>query len=215
MRSLADGLPPELAHQVHPDWHKNEKLYWSVRDRLLDQYEGQWVAYADNTVIASGKSAVDVLMTGQASGKHPFIIRVGHEDEPSRIRRISFPYDKGYGGEAMPVLEVEYRATSGAAGVVLNQVIPDTGSDTSLIPWADFQRLQSGTSVAVPSVVQGIGAAPMQTLVLGVWVSLDGQEFACRLHADFDGDERILGREVLNRLEILFRGPAGEVVVNP
>jgi hypothetical protein len=27
--------------------------------------------------------------------------------------------------------------------------------------------------------------------------------------------ERILGRDVLNRLEILFRGPTGEVVVNP
>jgi hypothetical protein len=27
--------------------------------------------------------------------------------------------------------------------------------------------------------------------------------------------ERILGRDVLNRVEILFRGPVGEVVVNP
>jgi hypothetical protein len=215
MTSLADGLPPELAHQVHPDWYKNEKAYWSVRNGLLDRYKGQWVAFADDAVIASGSSAVDVLMTGQASGKHPFIIRVGHEDEPSRIRRVSFPYDKGYGGEALPVLEVEFRPASGAPGVMFNQVIPDTGSDTSLVPWVDFQRLQGGATVATPSMVQGVGGTPMQTLVLGLWVSLDNREFACRLHADFDGDERILGREVLNRLEILFRGPAGEVVVNP
>jgi hypothetical protein len=33
--------------------------------------------------------------------------------------------------------------------------------------------------------------------------------------ADFVGNERILGRDVLNRVEVLFRGPAGEVVVNP
>jgi hypothetical protein len=35
------------------------------------------------------------------------------------------------------------------------------------------------------------------------------------LQADFVGNERILGRDVLNRLEILFRGPSGELVVNP
>ena len=35
------------------------------------------------------------------------------------------------------------------------------------------------------------------------------------LQADFVGSERILGRDVLNRLEIEFRGPVGEVVVNP
>ena len=46
-------------------------------------------------------------------------------------------------------------------------------------------------------------------------VRLDGQEYPCQLQADFAGQERILGRDVLNRLEILFRGPAGEVIVNP
>ena len=30
-----------------------------------------------------------------------------------------------------------------------------------------------------------------------------------------DWGDDIMGRDVLNRLEILFRGPAGEVVVNP
>ena len=40
------------------------------------------------------------------------------------------------------------------------------------------------------------------------WAWLDGQEHLCRLQADFVGSERILGRDVLNRLDILFRGPA-------
>ena len=39
--------------------------------------------------------------------------------------------------------------------------------------------------------------------------------FPCRLQADFGGTERILGRDVLNRLDVLFRGPAREVVINP
>jgi hypothetical protein len=32
--------------------------------------------------------------------------------------------------------------------------------------------------------------------------------------SDFVGTKGILGRDVLNRLEILFRGPASEVVFN-
>src|SRR5438309_816866 len=65
---------------------------------------------------------------------------------------------------------------------------------------------------------QWIGFADGAVVAAGtspVAVFLDGQEYPCRLHADFTGHERILGRDVLNRLEMLFRGPAGELVVNP
>jgi hypothetical protein len=61
----------------------------------------------------------------------------------------------------------------------------------------------------------GVAGGTAATLYFPVWVFLDGQEYPCRLQADFIGTERILGRDVLNRLEILFRGPASEVVVNP
>lgn len=33
--------------------------------------------------------------------------------------------------------------------------------------------------------------------------------------ADFTGRERIVGRDVLNALDILFRGTAREVIINP
>ena len=38
-------------------------------------------------------------------------------------------------------------------------------------------------------------------------VHLDGTEYACQLHADFVGHERILGRDVLNAHRILLDGP--------
>jgi hypothetical protein len=85
--SLADTLPPEIAAQVHPDWRANEAAYWPARDRLLAAYEGQWVAFADGAVIASGSSAVEVFRAAQESGRHPFVIRVGAESEPTRMRR--------------------------------------------------------------------------------------------------------------------------------
>ncbi len=96
MKSIADQLPPEIATQLHPDRRKNEAEYWAVRDQLLDQYRGHWIGFADGLVIASGSSPVSVFHAAEASGRHPFIICIGREDEPCRIRRACFPYDAGY-----------------------------------------------------------------------------------------------------------------------
>ncbi len=215
MKSIADQLPSEIARQIHPDRRKNEAAYWAVRDQLLDQYRGQWIGFADGRVIASGTSPVTVFHAAESSGQRPFFICVGSEDEPCRIRRVSAPYDTGYAGEALPLIRVEFRQASGSAGIVLDRVIPDTGADASVLPWADCQLLQLVPSLGVQGLISGVAGAAAATLAFQVWALLDGQQFPCRLQADFVGNERILGRDVLNRLEILFRGPVGEVVVNP
>src|SRR3954463_9926132 len=108
MKSLADALPPEIARQIHPDWRKNEAGYWAVRDKLLAQYQGQWIGFADGKVIASGSSPVTVFHAAESSGGHPFFICVGRENEPCRIRRATFPYDSSYPGEALPLISVEF-----------------------------------------------------------------------------------------------------------
>ena len=94
MTRIADQLPPEIAKQLHPDRRRNEVEYWSNRDQLLDPYYGQWIGFADGRVIASENSPVAVSHAAEASGLNPFIIRVGKEQEPSRIRRAAFPCDK-------------------------------------------------------------------------------------------------------------------------
>src|SRR6516162_5770030 len=104
MSLIADQLPPEIARLIHPDRRKNEAAYWAVRDQLLEQYQGQWIGFADGKVIASGTSPVTVFHEAEATGLHPFFICVGKEDEPCRIRRTTFPYDAGYPGEALPVI---------------------------------------------------------------------------------------------------------------
>ena len=83
------------------------------------------------------------------------------------------------------------------------------------MPWADCQQLQLAAASGVQSLMSGVAGGSAATLAFRIWVQLDGQDYPCRLQADFVGSERILGRDVLNRLEILFRGPAGEVIVNP
>lgn len=215
MKSIADQLPPEIAPRLHPDRRKNEAEYWAVRDQLLDHYRDQWIGFANGRVIASGTSPVTVFHAAEATGLHPFFICVGREEEPCRIRRVTFPYEHSYPGEALPVITVEFRADSGSPGVVLNRVIPDTGADASVLPWADCQLLHLDPSMGVQGLISGVAGSSVATLAFQVWAQLDGEDHPCRLQADFVGSERILGRDVLNRLEILFRGPSNQVIVNP
>ncbi len=215
MKSLADELPPEIAREIHPDWRKNEAAYWAVRDQLLSRYQGQWIGFADGAVIASGTSPVAVFHAAEATGRNPFVTCVGREDEPTRMRRASFAYDGSYPGEPLPILTLDFRPVSGSPGVPLDRVIADTGADASALPWPDCQRLQLDPARGRPIQMSGVAGGAALALLFRAWVFLDGQEYPCRLHADFAGHERILGRDVLNRLEALFRGPAGEVVVNP
>ncbi len=216
MKSLANGLPPEIARQVHPDWRKNEQAYWGVRDGLLPRYNNQWIAFADGAVIAAASAPLDVFLAIQSSGLHPFVIRVGHEEAPwYRIRRASFSYDSGYPGSSLPVISAEFRSVSGSAGLVFDHVIPDTGADTTTLPWSDCTQLHLDPALGIPGVITGVAGGAAATIGFLIWVWLDGSEHPCQLQATFAGQERILGRDVLNRLEVLFRGPAGEVVVNP
>jgi len=216
MNSLANGLPPEIACQVHPDWRKNEQAYWAARDGLLPRYGGQWIAFADGAVVAAAPQPLQVFLAIRQSEAHPFVIRVGHEDAPwYRIRRVSFTYDAAYPGPALPVVRAEFRAVSGSAGVVMDRVIPDTGADTTTLPWSDCTQLQLNPALGIPGAITGVAGGRAATLGFLIWVWLDGREHPCQLQADFGGHERILGRDVLNSLEILFRGPAGDVVVNP
>jgi hypothetical protein len=215
MKSLADGLPPDIARQVHPDWHKNEAGYWAVRDQLLPQYQGQWIGFADGRVVACGARPVVVFHAAHQAAQHPFMVCVGREHEPYRMRRATFGYDANYPGEPLPVIRAEFRRLRGVPGLLFDRVIADTGADTSALPWADCQALQLDPAQGAPGLMSGVAGGSANTLGFTVWVHLDGAEYECQLHADFVGDERILGRDVLNSLEILFRGPHGEVVVNP
>src|SRR5947207_15616547 len=90
MKSLADAVPSEIARQIHPDWRKNEAAYWAVRDQLLEQYQGRWIAFADGAVIAAATALLDVYHSPGVLERHPFVICVGREDEPYRIRDARF-----------------------------------------------------------------------------------------------------------------------------
>lgn len=97
MTPIADQLPPEIARHLHPLRRKNETDYWAVREQLLEQYNGQWIGFADGQVMASGNSPVTVFHAAESSGRHPFFICVGQEEVPCRIRRGTFHFNSAYG----------------------------------------------------------------------------------------------------------------------
>lgn len=215
MKSLADGLPAEIARQVHTEWRKNETAYWGVRDQLLAQFRGQWIGFDRGVVVASGTRPVVVFHAAHQAAEHPYVICVGREDQPYRMRRANFAYDMSYPGEALPIIRAEFRRISGVTGLILDQVIADTGADTSVLPWAECQKMQLDPARGVPGMISGVAGGSANTLGFLVWAYLDGNEYQCQLHANFLENERILGRDVLNSLDVLFRGPSGEVIINP
>jgi hypothetical protein len=103
MQSIADGLPPEVAQQIHPDWRRNEKDYWANRDRLIAQYRDRWIAFANGAVVSSGTTPVEVFHAAQQSGLHPYVTCVGREHEPCRMRRAVVSYDRAYTSEPLPL----------------------------------------------------------------------------------------------------------------
>ena len=114
MTSAIDALPPEIAKLINPRWRQNELEYWRQRDQLLAHFKDRWIGFADGKVISEGKSAVAVFHEAMQQGGHPFVICVGHEDEPARIRTSTFAYDSNYSHEPLPMVSVEFRSTSGA-----------------------------------------------------------------------------------------------------
>lgn len=214
-RSLAEGLPPDVAKQIHSDWYRNEAEYWAVRDSLLAQYENTWLAFSDGKVIAADKRPSIVSSQARAIATHPFITCVGREHIGLRMRRSSFPYDRAYPGEPLPVVRAEFAKAPGSRGLVLDDVILDTGSDGSSLPWSDCKPFNFDLSQGVPYMVSGVTGVAVQTVGFVIWVKLDGSEYECRMQIDFHGSERLLGRDVLNCMDVLFRGPAAEVIINP
>lgn len=213
--SMAEGLPPDVAQQIHPDWYKNEAAFWAMRDALLPQYENQWIAFADGGIIAADRRPSKVSAEARRIAKHPFITCVGREHIGLQMRRSSFAYDRAYPGEPLPVVSAEFTTAPGRPGLVLDEIILDTGADGSSLPWSDCKPFNFDLSQGIPYTVSGVTGVAVQTVGFAIWVKLDGSEYECTLQIDFHGRERLLGRDILNCMDVLFRGPAAEVIINP
>ena len=138
-----------------------EEAYWAVRDQILNQYDGQWIGFADGLVIASGSSPVTVFHAAEATGRHPFFICVGREQEPCHIRRVSF---------FLP------RRTA----LIANPILPNQRSGNA-------RKAASSRFFAWPALKQrGLPQGPINRHQTRTSVNQTFQSILPQLHAKFD-----------------------------
>lgn len=74
------NLPPDQQRRLHPEFLANEQAYLQMRDSLVAQYRGQWMAVHGGSVIAAGPELMEVMDRASVAAGHPYVALVGAED---------------------------------------------------------------------------------------------------------------------------------------
>ncbi len=210
------NLPQDQQRQLHPDFLANEQAYLGMRDSLIAQYRGQWVAVGGGKVIAAGPKLMEVMDSASSLGGHPYLALVGGEDAlVFRVRRAVFAYDLGYQPFPLPRLTAKFWNHAETHWRLHPDVIPDTGADVSLLPDTDCTAIDLFSSPYMTGMLGGVLGPSVTTLFYRGKVEIDGRRYSALIQPIPAGQERILGRDVLNQQRVLFDGPKGEVVVDP
>jgi hypothetical protein len=208
----SENLPLTQKKRLHKDFIENEKLYWRMREQLLKQYGGKWVAIEGGRVVASGDDLFDVTDEVGSLGCHAYIAQVGREDSLVFIIRREFTYDATYQPFALPQAEVIFFNYRGTARQLYPDVIPDTGADLSALPEEDCAAIDLFGSPYLLGLTRGVLGPSVPTLVYRGNAEINGASYRSLIQPIPGGKERILGRDVLNQLKVTFDGPQKKVL---
>lgn len=114
-------LPEAYKKYLHKDFLANEEHYWLMREELLKNHRGQWVAIHNGIVVASSDDVWEITDAVGKLGCHAFITKVGEEDLVFKVRRREFAYNRTYRPFALPQAEVaffNYACTSARLNLV-------------------------------------------------------------------------------------------------
>lgn len=210
------NLPPKLRAHLHPVFLANERDYLRLRDSLLPAYGGRWVAVHAGRVVAVGDDLLAVLDAGAAVHPQAYFARVGEEDRVVFRNRLQvFAYDLGYRPFPLPRAAVTFLNHAETASQVFPDVIPDTGADTCVLPETDCLAFDRFNSPGFPGLAAGFAGAATSALFYHGKAEVNGTRVTALIQAVADGDERLLGRNVLNHHRVVFDGPQRRVVVEP
>ena len=216
LRTHSANLTKEERQRIDPDFLANEEAYFRMRDSLLDQYAGQWVAVHDDHVIAAGSNPLQVMDAAALSGGHPYVALVGAEERAVfRVRRATFQYDQSYQPFALPRIAATFWNHAATHSQTHDDVIPDTGADISVLPQADCRAIALLSSPYLTGMTAGVTGPSRAALIYRGQVEVDGVRCSALIQPLHTGVERIVGRDVLNQQRVLFDGPAGQVIIGP
>jgi predicted aspartyl protease len=189
-----------------------QAAYWRMREHLLEEHKGEWVAVVNGQVVSTGKDASDVLLeavrkTGCEVG---FTARVGYEDAVRWIRRVLTGHYDADHHPPMPVVTTEVGDWSAKHSTEAEFVV-DTGSDGTALRAEVADQLGLWNRVCGVARVRGIGGAAEVRRLYGAIVRLGGKHVAVRADCRDDLDENLLGRDVINGFALTICAKRDEV----
>lgn len=206
--SHTTNLPAEQRQRLSAEFLANEQTYLAMRDGLLTSHLGQWVAVANGKVLTAGDDLVAVATGAAMAGGHPYIARVGSEDQVVfRLRRQECAHDAGYQPFALPRCTATFRNHAETHSQTYSEVIPDTGPDLTVVPAGDCPAFDLFSSPCFSTVARGVVGGSMATLVYLGKVEINGDRRLAFIQPLAGGQERLIGRDVLNHHRVIFDGP--------
>lgn len=186
--------------------------YWAMRDTLLAQYFGKWVAVHKGNVIAVSDDMLDVMHAHTDEG-YAYCNLVGLEDKVVvRKRHAEFVYDESYAPIPLPRVSVTLHNSQLGNSASFDDVIPDTGADLSCWPAQDLRSLGLTLFQRFQGVSKSFGAAEQRAEFYPATVEIGRVRYRAVIEA-VDEQERLLGRDVLNQMVITFDGPGRKVII--
>ena len=206
------NLSAEQQRRLHPGFLANERHYLRMRPQLLEQYQSQWVAIHDGRVIAHSGNPLTVMEAVGRAGCHAFVALVGQENRAVfRVRRREFHYDTTYQPFALPRVEVAFANYARSQVRRYPDVIPDIGADLSVLPMMDAQAIDLQSSPYLTGIASGVVGPGVTTVIYLGSVEINGAVYPALIQTVPGAHERLIGRDVLNFLRVIFDGPALKV----
>jgi len=195
------------------EFKQDEKDYWQARVKLLSKYEGKWIAFHNKEVIASGDNIYDVTLAAlQKSSSCAYITKVGEEDKLMvKVRRREFSYNLNYQPFPLPQAKVRFYNARMTQNKNCDDVIPDTGADTTALPVEDCHEIRLFETPGMRLQSRSYGGEAVPSIVIPGFAEIDDQKYLCYIEPVVEV-ERLLGRDVLNQLTVTFQGLESKVI---
>jgi predicted aspartyl protease len=199
---------------VDQGFERDRLDYWAMRDELLAKYAGKWVAVHKGRVIAVADEPVSLMDQALADDGYAYTNKVGEEDKiVIRQRRVSFPYDTTYSPTPLPRLAAVLYNFAQTKSKVVNDAVPDTGADVTCLPMNDCQDLDVLLFPFYTGISHPFAGVRRSVTFYGARVEVDGKVYNAIVEP-VAAAERLLGRDVLNRMKVTFDGPSLTTIVD-
>jgi predicted aspartyl protease len=200
-------ISPERQN-VEKGFEQDRQDYWAMRDQLLIKYPGKWVAVHKGRVVSVGDEPLSIMEPALAEDGYAYTNKVGDEDKiVIRQRRVSFPYDATYSPTPLPRVAAVMHNFQRTKSKAVVDAIPDTGADVTCLPMDDCQDLDLFLFPYYRGVSHPYAGASRSVTFYAAKVEVDGRIYNAVVEPVAES-ERLIGREVLNRIKVTFDGPS-------